>query len=482
MTEQAAIGVIGLGVMGQNLVLNIEEHGFPVAVYNRTPNVTDAFLAAHPGKRLVRARTLAELLAALAPPRRVFLMITPGPPVDSTLADLRPLLARGDVVVDGGNSFFKDTERREAALAAEGLAYMGCGVSGGEEGARHGPSLMPGGPPPAWEAMRPILEAIAAKTRSGACVTHVGPGGAGHFVKMVHNGIEYGVMQAIAEAYDVMRTALRLDAGAQARVFARWNGGSLESFLVDLTARVLVVRDPETGRPLVDVVDDAAAQKGTGKWTAEVALELGVPVPTIGAALDARVLSSMKAERLAASTRLPGPRPRRWPGAPATWVSAVRDALEASTICAYAQGLALIRAASETYRWGVDLRETARIWTGGCIIRARLLQTIMAAYRRRPDLPNLLLDRQLAARVGRTETRWRAVVAAAARSGIPVAATAASLAYFDTYRAARLPQNLTQAQRDAFGAHTYRRADHPERGALHTEWLAGAAAPRRRAR
>jgi 6-phosphogluconate dehydrogenase len=480
MTGAADIGVVGLGVMGQNLALNVVDHGFGVAVWNRHAGATEAFVTAHGSPRLRPARTLAELVAALASPRRVLLMITPGPPVDATLEELAPLLAPGDVIVDGGNSWWKDTRRRETALAGRGIRWLGCGVSGGEEGARRGPSLMPGGTAEAYAALHPILEAIAARTPSGPCVAHLGPDGAGHFVKMVHNGIEYGVMQLIAEAYDVLRRGLGLDAEAAAGVFGRWNRGPLESFLVELAARVLRVRDEETGRPLVDLVEDAAAQKGTGRWTVESALELGVPVPTIAAALDARVLSSLKAERSAVAGRLGATRPTRVAGGVRAWTASLRDALHASMICAYAQGMTLIAAASLAEGWRVDLAEVARVWTGGCIIRARLLDAIRAAYRRRADLPSLLLDPPLAARLRRAAPRWRGVVAGAARAGIPLAATVASLAWVDAYRSARLPQSLVQAQRDAFGAHTYRRLDHPERGALHSSWVP--APPERRAR
>ncbi|HZP43845.1 MAG TPA: decarboxylating NADP(+)-dependent phosphogluconate dehydrogenase, partial [Candidatus Binatia bacterium] len=452
-----------------------------VAVWNRHSATMETFVAAHPGPNLLGARTLAELVQALARPRRVLLMISPGPPIDETIAHLQPLLAHGDVVIDGGNSWFKDTQRREATLAAAGLLFIGSGVSGGEEGARSGPSLMPGGPRVAYEAVRRLFEAIAAKTRFGPCVGWMGPDGAGHFVKMVHNGIEYGVMQLIAETYDVLRTELRLSNDESAAVFARWNRGPLESFLVELTARVLRVRD-EDGGHLVDQVEDAAAQKGTGRWTNEIALELAVPVPTIAAALDARVLSSMRAERLAAARRLPRPAARRWSGAPRSWIAALEDALLGGAICAYAQGLALIRAASAAYGWHVDLPEVARVWTGGCIIRARLLVRIMAAFRRQPDLPNLLVDPAIARELARVERRWRAVVAEAARTGVPAGAMAASLAYLDTYRAARLPQNLTQAQRDAFGAHTYRRLDRPDAGPQHSSWALPVERPTRRRR
>lgn len=469
--QTAHIGVIGLGVMGENLALNIEEHGYSVALWNHTEvKVARLIQRAGAARRLLGTRTLAEFAAALERPRRILLMIKAGSAVDEMLQRLTPLLAPGDVVVDGGNSFFADTQRREAALRAQGVHFIGMGVSGGEEGARHGPSLMPGGDRPAYEMLRPILESIAAQTDSGACVTYVGPDGAGHFVKMVHNGIEYGVMQLIAEAYDLLHRALGLSAAHSSNLFAEWNRGPQESYLIEIAARVLSVRDPETGNPLVEMVLDQAGQKGTGKWTAQVALDLGVPIPTIAAAIDARVLSSMKAERVRASEQLKSATTARMAGDPRKFVSAVRDALCAATICAYAQGMDLLRAASATHRWKVDLREIARIWMGGCIIRARLLDAIMQAYGRAPELPNLLLDPDIRARVLAAEGAWRGTVQMAVVHGIPVPGLSASLAYFDSYRSAVLPQNLTQAQRDYFGAHTYQRVDRPEAGFVHTDW------------
>ena len=470
-TPAAQFGVIGLAVMGSNLALNIEEHGFSVAVWNLETERVDQFTGGEgAGRRFVGTKTFEDFVAALERPRRVLMMIKAGAPVDQTVEKLRPLLDPGDILIDGGNSWFKDTQRREASLRGSGLHFVGMGVSGGEEGARHGPSLMPGGPAEAYERLRPVLEAIAAKTESGPCVTHCGPEGAGHLVKMVHNGIEYGDMQLIAEAYDILRRGLGLGAAEIAEVFGEWNRGPLESFLVEITAKILAVRDPETGRPLVDLVLDKAGQKGTGKWTAQVALDLGVPVPTIAAAIDARVLSAMKGERVAASGRLRGPRARALRGDRARLVRAVHDALYASKVCSYAQGMSLIGAASREYGWGVSLRETARIWKGGCIIRARFLDTIMRAYERRPDLPNLLLDRDVARAVQRAQSAWRRTVSAAQGVGVPVPALSASLAYFDSYRSAELPQNLTQAQRDFFGAHTYERADRPGAGPVHTDW------------
>lgn len=471
----AQFGVVGLGVMGQNLALNVEEHGFPVAVWNLETGWVDSFLARNPGKHITGTRTLEELVDALARPRRILMMITAGNPVDQMITSLAPLLEDGDVLVDGGNSWFKDTQRREADLKQRHRLFVGCGVSGGEEGARFGPSLMPGGAPQAYEALRPVLEAIAARTDSGHCVTYVGPDGAGHFVKMVHNGIEYADMQLIAETYHFLKTALRLEPPDLADVFASWNRGPLESFLIELTAKIFTVPDLESGTPLVDRVLDKAGQKGTGKWTAQVALDLAVPVPSISAALDARLLSALKTERIAASSVLRGPRTTRARSDKAKWIAAAHDALYAAKICAYAQGMGLIRAGSDAYKWNINLREMARIWKGGCIIRARFLDEIMRAYDTRPDLANLLLDKQFSQALRRTQTGWRRVIGAAQQLGVPVPALAASLAYFDSYRSAQLPQNLTQAQRDAFGAHTYERSDHPERGFVHTDWLAAAA-------
>ncbi len=468
----ASFGIIGLAVMGRNLALNVEEHGFDVAAWNLEPEMTDQFLAQNPGKRLRGARSLEELVGQLARPRRILMMIKAGAPVDMTLERLAPLLAEGDIVIDGGNSWFQDTRRREESYRAKRLHFVGMGVSGGEDGARHGPSLMPGGSSFAYDHLKDVLEAIAAVTESGPCVTHVGPDGAGHFVKMVHNGIEYGDMQLIAEAYDLLHRVVGLEAAELADVFDRWNHGPLESFLIEITAKIFRVKDPATGRPLVDLVEDKAGQKGTGKWTAQVALDVGVPIPTIAAALDARVLSSMKAERVAASSRLGGPAAAKAPaGERAALVDAVEQALYAAKVCSYAQGMSLIRAGGEAFRWSIDLREIARIWKGGCIIRARFLDSIMNAFARNPLLPNLLLDEDFGGRVAQAQDGWRRVVGLAQQVGVPVPAFAASLAYYDSYRTPRLPQNLPQAQRDAFGSHTYERSDRPELGFIHTDWL-----------
>ncbi len=463
-------GIIGLGTMGRNLALNVESRGVRVAVWNlETPWIAE-FLAAHPGAAFEGTPTFEAFTAALERPRRIMMMIPAGKPVDATIEKLLPLLHAGDVVIDGGNSWFEDTERREARLREAGIHFVGCGVSGGEEGARFGPSLMPGGPEAAWPLLRDVLEAIAARTDAGPCVTHVGPGGAGHFVKMVHNGIEYADMQLIAEAWDVMRRGLGMSAPETADVFEAWNAGPLESFLVELTARVCRTVDADTGGPLVDLVLDKAGQKGTGRWTAQVALNLGVAIPTIAAAIDARILSSLKQERVAAASALTGPSQVDPFSAPprAAVVEHLRDALYAARICAYAQGMALIRAGSDHYTWGVNLSEIGRIWKAGCIIRARLLDPVRRAFEAQPALANLLRDPALAAAVDQAQAGWRRTVARAAQAGLPLAAHASALAYYDSYRSARLPQSLTQAQRDAFGAHTYERIDRA--GPVHSEW------------
>ena len=469
----ADFGMIGLGVMGENLALNVQDHGFSVAVWNLEGEWVDRFIGKFgEGRQLVGTKTFEEFTASLTRPRRIMMMIKAGTPVDMTIEKIKPLLSDGDVLIDGGNSWFRDTQRREAELSPTGIRFFGSGVSGGEEGARFGPSLMPGGKRDGYETMRPIFEAIAAKTDSGPCVAYCGPDGAGHFVKMVHNGIEYGDMQLIAEAYELLRLSGGLSADELAETFAEWNRGELESFLIEITADIFRVKDQETGQPLVDIVLDKAGQKGTGKWTAQVALDLGVSIPTIAAAIDARVLSSMKDERVAASKQLAGPGDVRRPDNRQQLISDVRDALFASKICSYAQGMSLIRAGSDEYKWDINLSEMARIWKGGCIIRARFLDDIRRAYEKRADLPNLLLDASFTERVMSAQPAWRRIVSMAQQSGIAVPAMSASLAYFDSYRSARLPQNLTQAQRDRFGAHTYQRVDRPDAGFVHTEWKA----------
>jgi 6-phosphogluconate dehydrogenase len=401
-------------------------------------------------------------------------MIPAGKPVDQTLTGLTPLLDPGDIVIDGGNSNFNDTERRSGELAEHGLAFFGVGVSGGAEGARHGPSLMPGGPREAYDAIQPVLEAIAAETDFGPCVGYLGSGGAGHFVKMVHNGIEYADMQSIAEAYDVLGNGIGIDADSLAELFGTWNEGPLASYLIEITAEIFRVRDATTDQPLVEQIVDEASQKGTGRWTAVTAFELGVPVPSIVAAVDARVVSSRRDERERAGHVLQGPKQSIGDVDREQLANDVRDAVYGSRIAAFAQGMDLITQGSEKHGWSIPLAEVARVWMGGCIIRARLLEPIRSAFDRQPELVNLLLDDDMAERANRAQSGWRRAVATAARLGIPVPCWSASLAYFDGYRSARLPHNLTQAQRDYFGSHTYRRLDDPEGDPVHTEWQARA--------
>ncbi|MBN1138494.1 MAG: NADP-dependent phosphogluconate dehydrogenase [Anaerolineae bacterium] len=461
------IGLVGLAVMGQNLVLNMERNGYRVAVYNRTTQTMRDFVAEHPGKKLVGCDTLEHLAAALERPRKIMLMVKAGAPVDAVIDQIKPLLEPGDLLIDGGNSFYQDTERRSVALEASALRYIGTGVSGGESGALWGPSIMPGGQPEAWQMVKPIFEAISAKVNGEPCVAYIGPRGAGHYVKMVHNGIEYGDMQLIAEAYDLLHRGLGLTAQELHQAFAEWNEQELQSYLIEITRDILAMIDDETGRPLVDLILDEAQQKGTGKWTSQDALDLGAPIPTINAAVESRIISAYKAERVAASRIIRGPE-ITFQGDRAGMIAAVRDALYAAKICSYAQGMALLRAASSEYGYDLNYGEIARIWRGGCIIRARLLEDIRAAYARDPGLTNLLLDPYFRDAVESRQAAMRTVVQAAVGLGIPMLATSASLAYFDAYRTARLPANLTQAQRDYFGAHTYRRID--KEGTFHTEW------------
>jgi len=457
--------------MGENLALNIERNGFPISVYNRTWQRTEELLADRAkGKKFFGAKTLQEFVGSLERPRRAILMVKAGAPVDEVLNQLVPLLEPGDIVIDGGNSHFQETRRRHAELKAKGLPFIGSGVSGGEEGALWGPSLMPGGPREAYDRIRPVWEKIAAKVDDGPCVTYIGPDGAGHFVKMVHNGIEYGDMQLIAESYDVLRQLLGLEAPQLAEIFEEWNRGLLSSFLIEITGKVLRKKDAETGKWLVDLILDKAGQKGTGKWMSQIALDLGIAIPTINAAVEARILSAFKSDRVDASKVLPGPKREPYRGDRKALVEAVRDALYASKICSYAQGMAMMKAASDEYKWGLDLGEIARIWKGGCIIRAQFLDPIKQAFRKNPGLPNLLLDEHFKGWVAQAQDRWRHVVQTAQASGIPVLAMSSSLAYYDTVRAERLPLNLTQAQRDFFGAHTYERVDKPGQGPFHTEW------------
>jgi 6-phosphogluconate dehydrogenase len=464
-----SFGVIGLAVMGENLALNVERNGFPVAVYNRSRDKTDRFMAERaPGKNVKATYSLEEFVASLDRPRRILVMVKAGGPVDAVINQLKPLLDDGDMIIDGGNSLYEDTERRVKELESTGLRFIGMGVSGGEEGALNGPSLMPGGTRAAYDSIEPIVRKIAAQVDDGPCVTYIGPGGSGHYVKMVHNGIEYGDMQLIAEAYDLMKNVLGLNHEQLHGVFAEWNlTDELNSFLIEITTDIFTNLDPDTGAPLVELILDAAGQKGTGRWTVMSALEMGVAIPTITAAVNARIMSSIKSERVAASKQLNGPS-GRFSGDVKATIGKIRDALYCSKICSYAQGMALIGKASQTYDYGINLGETARIWKGGCIIRAGFLNKIKHAYDENGDLSNLLLAPEFKQTILDRQDAWREVIALAAQLGIPVPAFSASLDYFDSYRRDRLPQNLTQAQRDYFGAHTYERVD--KEGVFHTEW------------
>jgi 6-phosphogluconate dehydrogenase len=466
------IGLIGLAVMGENLALNIERNGFPIAVYNRSFEKTEALLKGRAaGKNFVGAKTPAELVNALERPRRIITMVKAGPPVDAVVEELKPHLAPGDIVVDGGNSHFTDTDRRIAALDPTGIKFFGMGVSGGEEGALWGPSIMPGGDEGTYRHLEPILTKIAAKADSGPCVTYVGKKSAGHFVKMVHNGIEYGDMQLIAESYDLLRSGLGLGSTEIADVFTDWNAGDLQSFLIEITAQIVNFKDDKGGRkPLIDSIVDAAGQKGTGKWTTQAALDLGVAIPTITAAVDARIMSSQRATRLAAAKVYP-PAPRPIKTGKKAAIEQIRAALYASKICSYSQGFALLAEASRAFGYGVKLDEMARIWKGGCIIRAIFLDRIRQAFGRDSNLANLLLDRDFAKAVRTRVEAWRKTVQLGVKLGIGLPAMSASLAYFDSFRRARVPANLIQGQRDFFGAHTYERLD--RKGIFHTTWSGG---------
>ncbi|KPL85758.1 decarboxylating NADP(+)-dependent phosphogluconate dehydrogenase [Herpetosiphon geysericola] len=469
MDATADIGLIGLAVMGQNLVLNMNDHGFVVAVYNRTTSKVDQFLANEAqGTNVVGAHSLQELVSKLKRPRRVMLMIQAGSAVDATIDQLVPLLEPGDIIIDGGNSLFSDSNRRTADLEAKGLLFIGTGVSGGEEGARHGPSIMPGGSPAAWPHVKPIFQAIAAKVDDGSpCCDWVGEGGAGHFVKMVHNGIEYGDMQLIGETYDVMRS-LGLSADEMSTVFGQWNQGKLDSYLIEITSDILAFRDTD-GAPLVNKILDSAGQKGTGKWTVVSALDNGIPLTLIGEAVFSRFLSALKAERVEAAKVLNGPADQ--PTADRTaLVNDLREALYAAKIVSYTQGYMLMRAAANEQGWNLNYGGIALMWRGGCIIRSAFLGKIEEAYRNNPELVNLLLDPYFSNEVQQSQAAWRRVIAHAVTAGIPVPALSSALAFFDGYRTGNLPANLLQAQRDYFGAHTYERVD-AERGKFfHTNW------------
>jgi 6-phosphogluconate dehydrogenase len=475
MSQKSDFGLIGLAVMGQNLVLNVESRGFQVSVYNRTTSVTDEFVAKHPGKKLVGTKTLEEFVQSLALPRKIHIMVkstavkdTDRDAVDAVIEQLIPLLDQGDIVIDGGNSFYQTTERRDAYLAEKGLRFIGAGVSGGEEGARKGPSIMPGGPASTWEVMKPIFESISAKVDGEPCVIHIGPGGAGHYVKMIHNGIEYGDMQLICEAYNIFKHA-GFTTDEMATIFNGWNEGDMQSYLIQISGKALEQKDPETGTPIVELIVDKAGQKGTGQWTLLNAAENAVVISTINAAVEARILSSQKKQRVAASTQLTGPAVNITTDK-AELVKKVHDALYASKIISYAQGLDLIKTMGEKKGWGLDLGRIASIWRGGCIIRARFLNRITDAYRTNANLANLMLDPFFKDVLSKTQQNWREVVSLATLNGIPCPAFSASLGYYDSYRAARLPANLLQAQRDFFGAHTYERTDKPEGQMFHTEW------------
>jgi 6-phosphogluconate dehydrogenase len=483
------VGLVGLAVMGQNLALNIADHGFQISVFNRTTEKTDAFVAANPSTPggIVGTKTLQEFVGSLAKPRKMIILVQAGRGTDAVIDGLTPFLEAGDIVIDGGNALWTDTIRREKALREKGFRFIGSGVSGGEEGARFGPSLMPGGEFAAWLELKPIWEAVAAKVDAGTgkpipgaapgkpvsggvpCTTYIGENGAGHYVKMVHNGIEYGDMQMICEAYALIKGLLGLKAAEMGDVFAEWNAGVLDSFLIEITADILHQKDPVTRKPFVDIVLDRAGQKGTGKWTSTNALDMGVSAPTIAESVFARCLSAVKDERVAAAKILKGPS-RKYRGGRKALLVAIHDALYCSKICSYAQGFQLMRTAQKEYNWKLDFGQIAQIWRGGCIIRAAFLQKITEAYARKPDLANLLLDPYFSKTVKKAQENWRKVVALAAECGVPAPTFSSALSYYDGYRSARLPANLLQAQRDYFGAHTYERVDQPRGTFFHLDW------------
>ncbi|MFC1539229.1 decarboxylating NADP(+)-dependent phosphogluconate dehydrogenase [Candidatus Latescibacterota bacterium] len=464
------IGIIGLGVMGLNLILNIESRGYTAAGFDRDSKKTAMAITKFAGKNITVADSIETFARLLDTPKIILMMVPSGNPVDSVIRDLKPFLSKGDILIDGGNSFFKDTELRCAALEAEGLLYIGTGISGGEEGALHGPSIMPGGNKDAWPHVESIFKAIAAKVDDGTpCCEWIGEGGAGHFVKMVHNGIEYGDMQMVCEAYFLMKNILGLTPDEMYKIFKEWNTGELESYLIEITANIMKHIDPETGNPMIDVILDTAGQKGTGKWTSQVSLDLGVPAQTIAEAVFARAMSAIKEERVSASKVLSRPN-IHFNGNKDEFVEKIRKALYVSKICSYAQGFQLMRAASVEYGWDLNFGSIAMVWRAGCIIRAQFLGRIKQAFDRNPGLSNILLDEYFISVIGETQEAWRTVVAAAVKSGIPVPAFASALSYYDSYRTGRLPANLLQAQRDYFGAHTYERTDKERGSFFHTEW------------
>ncbi|MED1472380.1 NADP-dependent phosphogluconate dehydrogenase [Bacillus salipaludis] len=463
------IGVVGLAVMGKNLALNIESRGYSVAVFNRSFDKTEEFLKNEAeGKNFVGAQTVEEFVNALEKPRKILLMVKAGTATDSTIESLKPFLEEGDILIDGGNTYFQDTIRRNKELETAGFYFIGTGVSGGEEGALKGPAIMPGGKKEAYDLVKPILESISAKVNGEPCCTYIGPNGSGHYVKMVHNGIEYGDMQLISEAYFILKNVLGLTAEELHHVFAEWNKGELDSYLIDITADIFTKVDKQTGKPIVDVILDSAGQKGTGKWTSQNALDLGVPLPLITESVFARFISSIKEERVKASKVLNGPKVKAFEGNKEELIEAVRKALYMSKICSYAQGFAQMRAASKEYDWNLRYGEIAMIFRGGCIIRAQFLQKIKDAYDSNPELANLLLDPYFKEIVESYQAALRQVLALAIERGIPVPTFASAISYYDSYRSETLPANLLQAQRDYFGAHTYQRVDMD--GTFHTDW------------
>ncbi len=470
MSDKADFGLIGLAVMGENVVLNIESRGYSVAVYNRTTSKVDDFVNGRgKDKQIIGTRSVEEFVGALASPRKLMILVKAGAPVDSTIDQLVPYLDKGDIVIDGGNSHFPDTIRRYESLKAKGIRFIGTGVSGGEEGALTGPSIMPGGDPEAWPHVKPILQAISAKVADGSpCCEWVGEGGAGHFVKMVHNGIEYGDMQLICEAYQLMSVGLGMNADEMHEVLKEWNEGPLDSYLIEISRDILGYKD-EDGSPLVDKILDTAGQKGTGKWTSAAGLDLGVPIAQIAEAVFARCISAIKDERVAASKELTGPS-ASYSGDKAAFIAKLHDAVYASKICSYAQGYQLLTAAAEEDKWDLKFGEIAMMWRGGCIIRSAFLGNIKEAFDTDPELANLLLDPYFKDIVTRTQDAWREVIKAAIDLGVPVPSMSAALNYYDSYRSARLPANLLQAQRDYFGAHTYERVDKPRGEFFHTNW------------
>ncbi len=470
MNKLSDIGLIGLAVMGENLVLNMESKGFQVSVYNRSAQKVNDFLAARAlGKKIVGTSTIEELVASIERPRKIMLMIKAGSAVDEMIETLIPHLSPGDIIIDGGNTHFPDTNRRTAYVESKGLLYIGTGVSGGEEGALLGPSIMPGGSKAAWPLVKPIFQAIAAKVDDGSpCCDWVGENGAGHFVKMVHNGIEYGDMQLICEAYQIMRDYLGMSADEMHEVLKEWNKGELDSYLIEITRDILAYKDTD-GKPLVDKILDTAGQKGTGKWTGVAALDLGIPLTLIGEAVFSRCLSAVKEERVKASKILHGPAPK-FTGDRARFINDIKDALYASKIVSYAQGYALMQAAAVEYKWKLNYGGIALMWRGGCIIRSAFLGKIKEAFDNNPAITNLLLDPFFKEKVEKAQAGWRNVVAASVTNGIPVPAISSALGYFDGYRCEKLPANLLQAQRDYFGAHTYERTDKPRGEFFHTNW------------